>query len=122
MADATKHPVRPFRKPRKYDRRRIAEEFARYIENTPVPIAAEFAASQGAPKSVLYDWPELEVLLKLCATKKEGALERGLLEGKLIPSGAIFSLKQLGWSDRLIHAGDITAPIPLTLTGSDIRG
>ena len=32
--------------------------------------------------------------------KKEANLEKGLLGNVLNPTGAVFSLKQLGWSDR----------------------
>ena len=39
-------------------------------------------------------------LLKKCIAKKEANLEKGALTGKLNPSMAIFSLKQLGWRDK----------------------
>lgn len=104
------------------DRDAVLARFERYIAEHDVPIVAEFAAREGFHKAVLYKWDEAQELLGLCVTKKEAALERGLLEGKLVPSGAIFSLKQLGWKDRVEHSGDENAPIALVLKGSDIRG
>jgi hypothetical protein len=62
---------------------------------------------------VLYDWEELADLLKLCTTKKKAALERAAFEGRINPTVAIFSLKQLGWSDRAEQTfkGDNHAPM-----------
>lgn len=104
------------------DRSAILARFAEYIATNDIPIIAEFSAREGFHKAILYRWEEAQELLGLCITKKEAALERGLLEGKLVPSGAIFSLKQLGWKDRVEHSGDENAPIALVLKGSDIRG
>jgi len=88
-------------RPRQHDRESLARAFERYVTETPVPVIAEFASQHGVPRFLLYDWPEFSTLLKLCIDKKESALERGMLSGQLNTAGCIFSLKQLGWSDRV---------------------
>ncbi len=111
-------------RPRERNREQLLIEFALYVEETPIPIVAEFAAQQGFGKSYLYGCPEFAELLTLCTTKKEAALERLCLTGapKSATTMAIFSLKQLGWKDRIEHSGDRDAPVALNLTGSDVRG
>jgi len=88
-----------------------------YTDNTEVPIVAEFAYLNDIPRQYLYDMPELADALKRLIDKKEFALEKGMLTAKLNPTGAIFSLKQLGWSDKqeTTHKG---IP-PLKLSPSD---
>jgi hypothetical protein len=55
----------------------------------------------------------------MCIAKKEGALERMALEGKVNTSMAIFSLKQLGWKDTHEQTHHIPA---LEIVGSDKHG
>src|SRR4029077_1943393 len=90
----------PAGRPREYDREAILTAFEKYVTETDIPIIAEFAAQQGFGKHVLHDFEEFSNLLKKCTAKKEGALEREALAGKVNCSMAIFSLKQLGWTDR----------------------
>ncbi len=110
-------------RPREYDRDAIKEAFRAYIEEAPIPILAKFCAKQGFPKSYLYDWAkddqELDILVKLCVTKKEGALEDGCLNGELNPAMSIFSLKQMGWTDKQENTlkGDPEAPIVISKAG-----
>ena len=108
-------------RPREYDRERIGAAFEQYITDTPIPIVAEFAASQGVTKQFMYDCEEFSDLVKQCTCKKEGALERGMLSSSVNVTAAIFSLKQLGWSDRqdITHKGD--AQHPLMLSNSDAK-
>lgn len=108
-------------RPRKYNRKQLLIDFARYIEETEIPIAAQFAARNGFGKSLLYEWEEFSELLKLCTTKKEAALEQKALAGDINVTMAIFSLKQLGWSDRqeTTHRGD--AAHPLVISASDAK-
>ncbi len=91
-------------RPREYDRDALAILFAKYIADTEIPIAAEFAANQGFGKQILYNFADAEPrfydLLTRCVSKKEAALERQALAGAVNCSMAIFSLKQLGWTDR----------------------
>lgn len=88
---------------RKYDRVVLAKELEHYIESTEIPIFKEFCVSQKAPHSSLYEMDELKPLISMCTEKKEAALERLSLEGKVNVTQAIFSLKQLGWRDKQEH-------------------
>ena len=101
----------PAGRPREYDRDKIAKALAKYIEANEIPILAEFAYQHKITRELMYDWPELSTLIKLCVTKKESALERKALSGDCNVTMAIFSLKQLGWSDKqeTKHSGQIVA-------------
>jgi len=103
-------------RPRKYSKKRvkeIMEEFEAYIDNTEVPTIAWFAYQARIERTTLYDYPEFSTLIKRCIDKKEGALEQGMLSGEMPPAAAIFSLKQLGWSDKqeIAHTGKDGGPI-----------
>lgn len=65
-----------------------------------VPSVSAFAFEHGISRQRLYEFEELKELIALCHTKKEADLERGMLSGGIPPAAAIFSLKQLGWTDR----------------------
>lgn len=78
----------------------LFDKFKKYINNTTLPIIAEFAYMNDIERQYLYDNQMFSTLLKKCIAKKEANLEKGALTGKLNPSMAIFSLKQLGWSDK----------------------
>lgn len=78
----------------------LYEKFEMYINKTTIPILAEFAYKNNVPKQTFYDWPEFSNLLKKCMNKKEVSLEKGVLFGKLNAAMGIFSLKQLGWTDK----------------------
>ena len=117
----------PDKEKRKYvlrDHADLLAKFLEYIEATDIPIVAEFAHQNGLHRQQLYMMTELEDAIKLCITKKECALERGALNGGVNCTLAIFSLKQIGWSDKqeTTHKGDPTAPIALILNGSDVHG
>ena len=90
-------------RPRKYDGAELAVKLEKYINETEIPIIAEFAYQNNIPKARLYEQPELEELLKRCTAKKEAALERKSLAGEVNTTQAIFSLKQLGWRDQKQH-------------------
>ena len=96
-----------------HDREKILTAFEDYIEATTIPIICEFASSQRISKSTMYAWPEAKELLERCVSKKEGALEREALQGRVNVVMAIFSLKQLGWKDRTELSGDGQHPIML---------
>ena len=93
----------PAGRPREYDREALAVEFEKYISETEIPIVAEFSAKHWITKDLVYDWPEFSSLIKSCTFKKEAALERQMLKNKINVTAAIFSLKQLGWSDKQEH-------------------
>lgn len=86
----------------------LVEKFRRYIEETDIPIIAEFAYQNGLWKQYFYEKAQFSDLLKIAVAKKEAALERGMLTNSLNSTGAIFSLKQLGWRDKqeIEHSGE----------------
>lgn len=83
--------------------------FADYIDNTDIPILAEFAFQNNMLRETIYKYDEFSTLRKRCIDKKEAMLERKGLLGEIDKSMAIFSLKQLGWSDRqaIEHSGQM---------------
>lgn len=83
-----------------HDLQELVEKFDKYIEETEIPIISEFAYLNNIEKTYLYDRAEFSTLLKKCIAKKESQLEKGSLMGVLNSTQAIFSLKQLGWSDK----------------------
>ena len=74
-----------------------------------VPSVSQFAFEHHISRQRLYEFEELKEVIQLCHTKKESDLELGALSGVLNPSMAIFSLKQLGWTDRqeVEHSGQL---------------
>ena len=100
-------------RPRKFNDEEVADiatSFKEYIQETDIPIIAEFAYQADVPRETLYKYHEFSTLLKECIDKKESALERLALEGKVNTTMAIFSLKQLGWRDKhdIEHSGSFT--------------
>lgn len=90
-------------RPPKYNDEQMSElvaKFREYIENTDIPIVAEFAYQNGLYKQYFYDHDEFTDLVKMATSKKEAALEYGALKGTLNPTMAVFSLKQMGWTDK----------------------
>ena len=77
------------------------KKFEKYINDTTLPIIAEFAYMNEIDRNYLYDNAIFSTLLKRCIAKKEANLEKGALTGKLNPSMAIFSLKQIVLSINL---------------------
>jgi len=116
--------VHPGGRPRKFTRKRekeLLKSFEEYIDNNDIPIIVDFCTKEKILKQNLYDREEFSTLLKRCTAKKEAALEKGMLKGDLVPSAAIFSLKQLGWSDKqeIAHSGRDGGPIRIT-TADDL--
>ena len=90
-------------RPPKFQEQEIQElvnKFDEYINETAIPIVAEFAYLNNIDKTYLYDRAEFSTLMKKCIQKKEAQLEIGSLMGVLNSTQAIFSLKQLGWKDK----------------------
>lgn len=100
------------------DRAELLKAFEAYIDATEIPIIAEFSYKNGFGKHVLYQYEEFSDALKKCTSKKEAALERKALEESCNITMAIFSLKQLGWSDRndLTVKGDKAHPLIISPT------
>ena len=101
-------------RPVKWTKKRKAAllaDFLKYIEANDIPIVAEFSYQHGMSKSYLYSFPEFSEPIKLCITKKEANLEGKSLVKEIDTTMAIFSLKQLGWTDKqaLEHSGAISS-------------
>lgn len=86
----------------------LVESLWDYIENTDIPILKEWCVQEGVPSKHVYDFEALSDPIKTLIDKKEAALERAMLNGDVNTTGAIFSLKQLGWSDKqqVEHSGE----------------
>jgi hypothetical protein len=72
----------------------------KYIDDNEIPIVAEFAYLHNIRKATLYEKEELKYSIKRLTEKKEAQLEKGALSGVINTTMAIFSLKQIGWSDK----------------------
>lgn len=79
-----------------------------YIEQANPPIVAEYAHIHGITRQYLYFLANKKAAegderlydaIKKLSEAKEVKLEKCALIGKYAPNMAIFSLKQLGWSD-----------------------
>jgi len=71
-----------------------------YIENTDIPIVAEFAYINRIRRQALYEHKELSDTIKRMIDKKEFQLEKKALDNDINSTFAIFSLKQIGWRDK----------------------
>jgi hypothetical protein len=78
----------------------IVDAMMEYTERSSIPILAEFAYQRKIPVNTFSEIPELNEAKQMLFLKKQAQLEKGTLLGQLNPSMAIFSLKQLGWSDK----------------------
>ena len=90
-------------RPLKYNEEQVAEiceKFEKYINETDLPIIAEFAYMNDLCRQGLYDYPEFSTLLKKLVDKKEAQLEKLGALNIINSTMAIFSLKQLGWTDK----------------------
>lgn len=71
-----------------------------YTDSTDIPSVAEFCYTNNIRKQRLYEIDELSDAIKRLIEKKEWKLEIGALYGDIDKTMAIFSLKQLGWTDK----------------------
>jgi len=97
-------------RPRKVNVQDLINGVDDYIASTDIPIVAEYANKNGITKQRLYQLideekakgnNELFDSIKKIIDTKEIALEKGGLLGTLNSSVVIFSLKQLGWKDKI---------------------
>ena len=89
---------------RKYNSKEVQElvnKLDQYINETDIPILAEFAYQNDITRQTLYDYAEFSTLIKKAIDKKEAQLEKLTLMGKVNTTMAVFSLKQLGWKDKV---------------------
>ncbi len=78
----------------------IEKKILAYTESEDVPILAEFAYKNNIRRATLYEHEKLTYAIKQLTAKKEAQLEKLALNSKVNTSMAIFSLKQMGWSDK----------------------
>lgn len=101
---------RPVGRTEKYEN--VAEMLEEYVDNAEIPVLAEFAYKNNLTREYLYTLAKTDARLfnaiKKCTTKKEAVLELGALRGEYEKTMAIFSLKQLGWSDKVEQEQDNT--------------
>lgn len=96
----------------------IHKKLKAYIEETPIPILAEFAYKNGIPRQQMYKFESMSDTIKMLRDKKEAQLEKLGLFGKINTTMAVFSLKQLGWKDKQEVDLNGTLDIPgLTIKG-----
>ena len=89
----------------KRDWSRIMEYANEYLSIVDIPIVCEFANAIGVVGDTLYNKSntdtEVRAAIRMISDAKQVALEVGALTGKLNATMAIFSLKQMGWKDRV---------------------
>jgi len=84
----------------------VAKLMDAYTDKSAIPVLAECAFELGYSRQFFYehdDCPEFSDARKRLLAKKEFRLEVGALSGNLNASMSIFSLKQMGWSDKHEH-------------------
>ena len=95
--------ARKIGRPKTYNKvqiKEISEKLSIYIDESDVPIVAEFAYKNDIPRTTFYDYPEFSTLIKKLLDKKEAQLEKLAAFNVINSTMAVFSLKQLGWSDK----------------------
>lgn len=80
--------------------KKVKKEMHEYTEQADIPILAEFAYTYGYPREELYKHEELAHAIKNMMSKKEAQLEKLGLLNVVNSTMAVFSLKQLGWTDK----------------------
>ena len=82
----------------------LADRLNQYTEETEIPILADFAYKNGILREQLYELARKNVHLayaiKAIMERKQTVLETGALNGELNTTMAVFSLKQMGWTDK----------------------
>jgi hypothetical protein len=114
-AKAMRHgPGRPLRS----DRPELLRKFLEYIDSTDIPVIQQFCYQNDVGTDQLYTWPEFAGALDKARNKKEANIEIKSLYNEINTRQAIFSLKQLGWSDRTEQTlrGDTHAPMQLIVS------
>ena len=88
----------------------LINDIDEYLATADPPIVAEYAHFHGITRQRLYQLAdeneELFDAIKRISEAKEVMLERKGLKGQYQPTMAIFSLKQLGWTDKQQEKGD----------------
>ena len=97
----------------------MVEAFRVYVQDTQIPILAEFAASQGVSARWLCEHKEFDTLRELCKTKKTAGLERSGLNNEVNARIAEFSLMQLGWSKQQAVDANVSLTVVDLLSALD---
>jgi hypothetical protein len=106
--------------PRAYSDAEVAEicqKFEEYIDRTEVPILSEFLWMNKLPKMIFYQYPEIATLREFCMQKKQAQIERLCSTGQWDVRMGMFSLRQMGWSDKheVEHSGKIDTGVQIYL-------
>lgn len=111
-------------RPPKYTPERIQEIIElmdKYTKETEIPIFADFCYKNNLIRQYLYEIPDLSDAIKRMLQRKETILEIGALTGELNNTMAIFSLKQMGWTDKQEikseHSGNIDSNVKFEIIG-----
>lgn len=95
-------------RPTRYKAKEMCPIIDKYTDETEMPIIKEVCFLNGWVYKRVFNiakeerYQELRDSLDRLLNKKEIYLEKELIKGKLNPAGAIFSLKQLGWTEKKI--------------------
>lgn len=94
-----------------------------YLNEVDIPIVAEYAhkigmSSQHICKRAKMS-PAVDEAVNRIKEEKEIRIERGVLTGKMNASAGIFSLKQLGWRDKV--EADVKADLSINPLAEAIR-
>lgn len=73
----------------------LKAKFEKYIDDTDIPILAEFAYQNDISRQSLYDYEQFSTLREKCINKKSANLQKFGLFNVTNPAVTIFSLKQL---------------------------
>lgn len=92
----------------------INEAMEKYIEETDIPIVAEFAYLNDIRRASLYERQDFSYTLQKLVNKKEAQLEKLGLFNVVNASIAKFSLAQLGWSEK--QETKVTGDIPVSIS------
>lgn len=97
-------------RPPKVNLEQMLDDVETYIETANPPIVAEFAHRHNITRQYLYELAgkcqakgdnRLTDAIKAISEAKEVMLEQKALNGEYAGNMAIFSLKQLGWTDKV---------------------
>lgn len=90
----------------------LANRCIKYTEETEIPILAEFCYENGILREQIYELAKksdiLSYAIKSIMNKKQTQLEKKALNGEINTTMAVFSLKQMGWSDKVEQKNEIS--------------
>lgn len=90
-------------RPKKYNdgwKSEALKSIEKYIDKEEIPILKEWCYQNKISSTYIYELEEFSEPIKRLLEKKESQLERKGLKGEIDRTMAVFSLKQLGWTDK----------------------